>query len=80
MAKNPKTTSEHLIALYGHLTGVKREINIIKTNHLKHMHEDLTKLDEKLDQKFDTFTNWIIYGISSVAILVLAQLLYLFSK
>ena len=80
MAKNPKTTSEHLIALYGHLTGVKKEINIIKTNHLKHTNYQNKNLDEKLDQKFDTFTNWIIYGISSVAILVIAQLLYLFSK
>ena len=80
MAKAPKTTSEHIISLYGHIKGLSREINTIKTNHLKHMHEDLNKLDEKLDQKFDTFTNWIIYGISSVAILVIAQLLYLFSK
>ena len=30
MAKKPRTTSEHLIAMYGYITGLKREINIIK--------------------------------------------------
>jgi len=49
MAKNPKTTGEHLISLYGHVKGLTREINIIKTNHLKHMHQDIDKIDSKLD-------------------------------
>ena len=32
MAKNPKTTNEHIIALYGHITGLKKSINNLKTN------------------------------------------------
>jgi hypothetical protein len=50
MAKKPKTTSEHLIVMYGYITGLKREINIIKNNHLKHLHQDVDKLHGKVDK------------------------------
>ena len=48
MAKQPKTTSEHLISIYGYITGLKREISIIKNNHLKHMHDDIDRLHGKI--------------------------------
>jgi len=80
MAKNPKTTGEHLISLYGHVKGLTREINIIKTNHLKHMHQDIDKIDSKLDSKFDSLTNKILYGVGAIAILFIAQVLYFLSK
>jgi|TARA_R100001224_G_scaffold59095_1_gene35003 hypothetical protein len=50
MAKQPKTTSEHLISIYGYITGLKREITTIKNNHLKHMHDDIDKLHSKIDK------------------------------
>ena len=50
MAKQPKTTSEHLISIYGYITGLKKEINTIKNNHLKHMHDDIDKLHGKIDK------------------------------
>jgi cob(I)alamin adenosyltransferase len=50
MAKKPRTTSEHLISIYGYITGLKREISNIKNNHLKHLHEDVDKLHEKVDK------------------------------
>ena len=50
MAKQPKTTSEHLISLYGYITGLKRDISQIKNNHLKHLHEDVDKLHGKVDK------------------------------
>ena len=50
MAKQPKTTSEHLISINGYITGLKREISIIKNNHLKHLHEDVDKLHGKVDK------------------------------
>ena len=50
MAKQPKTTSEHLISIYGYITGLKREISIIKNNHLKHMHDDIDRLHGKIDR------------------------------
>ena len=50
MAKNPRTASEHLISIYGYITGLKREISNIKNNHLKHLHEDVDKLHGKVDK------------------------------
>ena len=60
MAKAPKTTGEHIVSLYGHIKGLSREINTIKTNHLKHMHQDIDKIDSKLDKKFDNLITSII--------------------
>lgn len=69
MAKKPRTTSEHLIAMYGYITGLKREINIIKTNHLKHLHEDVDKLHGKVDKLL-----YVILGGLGATILTLIGL------
>ena len=53
-----------------------RTQKIIKKNHLKHMHDDI----EKIDSKFDKLISWIIYGVGAVAIVFLTQILYIFSK
>ena len=50
MAKQPKTTSEHIISLYGYITGLRREVSQIKNNHLKHMHKDIDRLHSKVDK------------------------------
>ena len=50
MAKQPKTTSEHLISIYGYITELRREVSQIKNNHLKHLHEDVDKLHNKIDK------------------------------
>jgi hypothetical protein len=80
MAKRPRTTGEHIVALYGHVTGLKKDISVIKNNHLSHMHEDIEKIDQKLDNKFDSLTNLIMYGVGAVALLFIAQVLYFLSK
>ena len=80
MSKKPQTTGEHIVSLYGHITGLKKDINVIKNNHLKHMHQDIEKIDEKLENKFDTVINWLIYGLVGVIILLITQLLYNISK
>ena len=38
----PEGDREHIISLYGHVKGVEREIEIIKTNHLKHLDEKIS--------------------------------------
>jgi hypothetical protein len=76
MTKKPRTTGEHIISLYGHIKGLSREIKIIKTNHLKHMHEDI----DKIDSKFDKLIPWIVYGVGAVALLFLTQILYILTK
>tara|TARA_R100001509_G_scaffold126970_1_gene80421 strand:- start:215 stop:445 length:231 start_codon:yes stop_codon:yes gene_type:complete len=76
MTKKPRTTGEHIISLYGHIKGLSREIKIIKTNHLKHMHEDI----DKIDSKFDKLNTWIVYGVGAVALVFLTQILYILTK
>ena len=44
----PKTTREHIISLHGHVTGLKKDIASIKTNHLRHMHDNIDKLGGKI--------------------------------
>ncbi len=65
--KAPKTTSEHIIALYGYITGLRRDINTIKNNHLKHMHKDIVELHNKVDR----LLYWILGGLgATIATLV----------
>ena len=71
MAKQPKTTSEHLISIYGYITGLKREISTIKNNHLKHLHEDVDKLHGKVDKLL-----YAILGGLGATIITLIGLFY----
>ena len=64
MAKEPTTISEHIIALYGHIKGLKREIFSIKKNHLEHMHEDIDRLHDKMDR----FLYWLLGGLGAVVV------------
>jgi hypothetical protein len=67
MAKEPNTVSEHIIALYGHIKGLKREIFSIKRNHLEHMHKDIDKLHDKMDR----FLYWLLGGLGAIVITLL---------
>tara|TARA_B100001063_G_C16373558_1_gene361934 strand:+ start:297 stop:539 length:243 start_codon:yes stop_codon:yes gene_type:complete len=80
MARSPKTTGEHIVSLYGHITGLKKDISVLKNNHLRHMHNDIEAIDKKLDHRFDTITNWIICGLGAVVLVVATQLLYFLSN
>lgn len=71
MSKQPKTTNEHLIAIYGYITGLKREITVIKNNHLKHIHGDVEKLGGKVDKIY-----WVLLAaVGTVAISLLLEML-----
>ena len=74
--KKPRTTGEHIVALYGHITGLKKSVDNLKSNHIKHLHEDV----DKIDKKIDTITNWIIYGLGGFAVVLPGQLLYFLDK
>jgi hypothetical protein len=56
--KEPKTTGEHIIALYGHITGVKRDLRELRE-------ESSHNAFEKFERKFDALTWWIIGGLGS---------------
>ena len=62
--KRPKTTGEHLVALYGHITGLKREICRIKKNHLEHMHKDIDRLHDKMDR----FLYCLLGGLGAIVV------------
>ena len=70
MAKEPTTISEHIIALYGHIKGLKREIFSIKKNHLEHIHKDIDRLHSKMDR----FLYWLLGGLGAIVIALLTTL------
>jgi hypothetical protein len=61
--KKPETTGEHIIALYGHITGVKRD--------LQELRSESSEMHSKFEKKFDTLTWWIIGGLGSTIALLL---------
>ena len=70
MAKEPRNIGEHIIALYGHIKGLKREIFSIKKNHLEHIHKDIDKLHGKMDR----FLYWLLGGLGAIVIALLTTL------
>jgi hypothetical protein len=49
MPKKPKTVGEEIVSLYGHITGLKKDISHLKTNHLKHLSCSVYKIEKKVD-------------------------------
>jgi len=59
MAIEPKTTREHIVSLYGHVKGVKKDI--------AHMHNGIHKLGGKVDKIY-----WVLLAaVGTVALFVL---------
>ena len=54
----PKTPREHIISLHGHVTGLKKDIASIKTNHLKHMNNDIKSLGGKIEKIY-----WVLLAM-----------------
>ena len=71
MAIDPKTTREHILALYGYITGVRKDITQIKNTHLKHIHADVEKLGCKIDKIY-----WVLLAAAGSAALFALGLLF----
>jgi L-rhamnose isomerase len=69
--KQPKTTSEHIIALYGHIKGLKSAICSIRNNDLKHIHGDIDRLHSKIDR----LLWWIIGGLGAIMLTIVSVLI-----
>jgi|TARA_E500000318_G_scaffold32533_1_gene32266 hypothetical protein len=69
---DPKTTKEHIISLYGHIEGVKRDVKTIKENHLEHMHQDIDKIDGKIDK----LLFWLLGGLLTIILTLVGSMLY----
>ena len=63
MAIEPKTTRAHIVSLYGHIKGVKRD--------LSHMHSGIHKLGGKIDKIY-----WVL--LATVGAVALQLINYLF--
>ena len=61
--KEPHTTGEHIVALYGHITGIKRD--------LKHLTEESCRNHSKIDRRVEKLTWWIIGGLGSTIAIIL---------
>jgi L-lactate utilization protein LutB len=78
MEMEPETEREHIISLQGHIKGVKREIDSIKDNHLKHLKEDVCHLHgdvEKLGGKIDKIYWVVLTTVGAVGLMVIETLL-----
>ena len=64
----PKTTREHIISLHGHVTGLKKDIANLKTNHLKHMSLRIHDLGGKIDKIY-----WVLLAMVGTIALQLFQ-------
>ena len=63
MEIKPKSTREHLISLYGHITGLKR-------SHY-HMHTGIHELGGKIDKIY-----WVLLGtVGAVSLVLLERIL-----
>ena len=59
----PKTTREHLLSIYGYITGLKKDV--------KHMHEGIHSLGGKIDKIY-----WVLLGtVGAVSLLLLEKFL-----
>ena len=74
----PESDREHVISLYGHLKGIEREVEVIKTNHLvhldnkiSHVHKDVEELGGKIDKIY-----WVVLTtVGAVGLVFIESLL-----
>ena len=60
----PEGDREHIISLYGHVKGVEREIEIIKTNHLAHLDQKITHVHEDVEKLGRSFMLSLLFVVS----------------
>jgi hypothetical protein len=62
MAKKPQTTGEHIVSLYGHVTGVKKDVDNIRCVQ-KHIHQDIDKIHGKVDKLLYILIGALVSGV-----------------
>ena len=85
MSKKSVTVGEHIVEIYGHIEGLKREMCHIKDNHLRHLKEDIQSVrqelkegQDKMNIKMDNQTKMIISGMGSILLLFVTMILKMF--
>jgi len=60
--KKPQTTGEHIVSLYGHVTGVKKDVDNIRCTQ-KHIHQDIDKIHGKVDKLLYILIGALVSGV-----------------
>ena len=63
MGMKPKTTREHILSLYGHISGVKKNLN--------HVHKDVDKLGGKIDKIY-----WVLLTVAGTALVFVLERMF----
>ena len=63
MAMQPKNTREHIISLYGYITGLKKDV--------QHMHNGIHDLGGKIDKIY-----WVLLAAAGSAVLFALGILF----
>ena len=74
----PESDREHVISLYGHVKGIEREVEIIKTNHLKHLDEKISHVHkdvEELGGKIDKIYWVVLTPVGRVGLIIIEGLI-----
>ena len=66
---------EHMVDLYHRVDNLKKDISIIKNNHLKHMGCSIYKIEKKVDKIL-----WSMIGGMGALILTLIVIAFNFTK
>ena len=66
---------EHMIDLYNRVDNLKKDISVIKNNHLKHMSSAIYKIEKKVDKIL-----WSMLGGMGALILTLIVIAFKFTK
>jgi chorismate synthase len=63
---SPEGDREHIISLYGHVTGLQRNIEVLSAD-VEHLHRDVEKLGGRIDRIY-----WgVITGVGAAVLLLL---------
>ena len=76
--KHPETEGEHIIALYGHIEGLKTA-NENFHEDLHRVEKKVDQLDEKLDQNFKNFF-WYVAGALGTVLISILGLFSIFAQ
>ena len=63
MSIKPKTTREHILSLYGHISWVKKNLN--------HVHKDVDKFGGKIDKIY-----WVLLTVAGSAVLFVLERMF----
>ena len=75
--KHPETEGEHIVAIYGHIEGLKRGHDEFKDDitrvesKLDKFENHIVALHNKLDRNFNTTTWWVVGGLSALVVAII---------